>query len=442
MRASGWLLVATALAVLVLCTSSTQVSATRVNVLRSEHRDGFDYKNVLNAGKDLFRGKTFRLIKSALKDKFFEVKEKALEKLREIGNTCPNLGVKEMSGSAQAQCTSDRVLESNRKGKEEWKYKPRSHTMGPEFWSDAARMSKLSRYVYSNVAEEKRSDVQIMKFFDESKTGGDAFVSVRNKRYIPPYAGKSSSSSSTNDIDMSPFPVRFDEWRKYHEAEKSRYDMRNYDGKNYHVGSYKFAFSPEAIEVVVRGSQSKLDWFMDALYKQKKFEIPNWSEKDTDFGYIHTGFMTQFNGLKDDIKAVVCNFEEEINLKKTKLYFTGHSLGGSVAQLLALYTTSMCKLKVKPEVFTFGAPRVGSAQFAKAVKERLIHYRFKFMSDVVAELPLNKMGQYGYEHGDTYAIGLGVFPDYSGDAKKKYVVGAKQPYKAFCIDECTPMATV
>jgi len=85
-----------------------------------------------------------------------------------------------------------------------------------------------------------------------------------------------------------------------------------------------------------------------------------------------------------------------------KVYCTGHSLGGSLAQLFALDLASNCELILelkqqgKPElrlqppigVYTYGQPRVGNRAFSQIYKQRVPHsFRVVNEGDAITTIP-------------------------------------------------------
>lgn len=76
-----------------------------------------------------------------------------------------------------------------------------------------------------------------------------------------------------------------------------------------------------------------------------------------------------------------------------EVYITGHSLGGSLANIMAWRLSKVNALPkdVKVSLFTFGAPRVGDVQFAAeldAWPQLRGHWRFVHGHDVVARVPM------------------------------------------------------
>jgi hypothetical protein len=95
----------------------------------------------------------------------------------------------------------------------------------------------------------------------------------------------------------------------------------------------------------------------------------------------------------DDVTKVVRRLLAEH--PGAKIYVTGHSLGGALA---ALYTGMLYyngETEIAPKVaavYTFGQPRVGDAQFAKYMEEKLPnprYFRVVYCNDLVPRIPFD-----------------------------------------------------
>lgn len=107
-------------------------------------------------------------------------------------------------------------------------------------------------------------------------------------------------------------------------------------------------------------------------------------------GRIHTGAMTVFENLLDDI-------DHHLTGRKNIL-FTGHSLGGAIAVVAAVYIASMLPT-CNVACHTFGAPRVGDADFrdwSKQVVTEAVHVCNT--NDMVCRFPLCGR-EYAANHG-------------------------------------------
>ncbi|QOY90899.1 lipase family protein [Paludibaculum fermentans] len=75
-----------------------------------------------------------------------------------------------------------------------------------------------------------------------------------------------------------------------------------------------------------------------------------------------------------------------------KIWITGHSLGGALAQICATQTELRDAIPVHA-VYTYGQPRVGDEQFARIMNEKLGHKIFRLVNDrdIVPRVPLYTM---------------------------------------------------
>ncbi len=101
---------------------------------------------------------------------------------------------------------------------------------------------------------------------------------------------------------------------------------------------------------------------------------------------VHCGFLEVFNRCRNEIEAAI----DESVPSTLRLYITGHSLGGALAQI-ASATFDRDNLAA---CYTFGSPRVGTAGFDEQVK--CPHYRVINNWDLVPGLPLALFR--GYRH--------------------------------------------
>jgi lipase (class 3) len=101
---------------------------------------------------------------------------------------------------------------------------------------------------------------------------------------------------------------------------------------------------------------------------------------------VHCGFLEVFTRCRNEIEAAI-----DENVPSTlRLYFTGHSLGGALAQI----ASAALDRENLAACYTFGSPRVGTAGFDEQVK--CPHYRVINNWDLVPGLPLAFFR--GYRH--------------------------------------------
>jgi len=92
---------------------------------------------------------------------------------------------------------------------------------------------------------------------------------------------------------------------------------------------------------------------------------------------IHTGYLEQFNSLRDDIQRCL----EYPEIKNLQLFMTGHSLGGA----LAITATKFLASDITGACYTFGSPPVGTRDFDYDIKTPI--YRVVNHVDIVPRLP-------------------------------------------------------
>jgi len=105
--------------------------------------------------------------------------------------------------------------------------------------------------------------------------------------------------------------------------------------------------------VVNRGSASAADWVNNIEVFRSSWEGG---------GSIHGGFKDQFNIMRAAVKAQVDAVKGD---SAYKFYFTGHSLGASVAQIQAAAAGGVWGVgKARTHCITFGSPLVGNSDWA------------------------------------------------------------------------------
>ncbi len=140
------------------------------------------------------------------------------------------------------------------------------------------------------------------------------------------------------------------------------------------------------IVVVFRGSQEPQDWMTNFTFFNEDF-----NQK----GKVHSGFNQAiklfFKTIKEEdfTKKQIANkvLKHHKNAdSNTKIILTGHSLGGALATLAACYLRETGFDKENIEVYTFGAPPVGTDMFCNYYKDKLNIYRIVNENDVVPKL--------------------------------------------------------
>lgn len=118
-------------------------------------------------------------------------------------------------------------------------------------------------------------------------------------------------------------------------------------------------------ELTTRLQDVASDWLTDGKFTLVKF---------AGGGSVHSGFL----GALDEVWTKLENAVEALRKVRPErpVWFTGHSLGGALAQLAA------ARWGKARAVYTFGAPMTGDAEFA--AHYRITHYRVVNNNDGVA----------------------------------------------------------
>ena len=116
-------------------------------------------------------------------------------------------------------------------------------------------------------------------------------------------------------------------------------------------------------------------------------EKAHWGNYD-----VHSGFMVAYQSVNVKIENAIDRLPEGY-----KLYATGHSLGGALATLHAVYGECLTD-----ELVTFGSPRVGGKEFAKDL-QGVNYARYVNNADVVTKVP-----KWNFHHGGVLHLITGV----------------------------------
>ena len=136
---------------------------------------------------------------------------------------------------------------------------------------------------------------------------------------------------------------------------------------------------PAFAVLVFRGTTGFRNWLLDLDVRPLKLGGR---------GVVHRGFAEALNGVWDLLQPA-------LERLKAPLFFTGHSMGGALAQLAAT--------KFRPRaVYCFGAPRVGDRGYVQRVQAipiyRVVNHRdiFAMMPPASQMLPFRPAGRLVY----------------------------------------------
>jgi triacylglycerol lipase len=156
------------------------------------------------------------------------------------------------------------------------------------------------------------------------------------------------------------------------------------------------ATKSDVVIVAFRGTDNHGDLLLDiwdgALGPNLDGVIPfkKWTA-GTSTILVNKNFLGKYLNLSPSVRDTVKGlFSADRTL--TKLYVTGHSLGGALATICALDIVTTMRRDVSrvpvPEVYTFGSPTVGDAAFATAVNAAVPnHFRIYDQQDWIPTVP-------------------------------------------------------
>lgn len=130
----------------------------------------------------------------------------------------------------------------------------------------------------------------------------------------------------------------------------------------------------ELILISVRGTYELI---ADGLRDADAFQVP-FEETDSK---VHRGFYEAAQKAYDFVLKYLDRFYVD-----QKLLICGHSLGGAVALLLSEMLRRRADFNYNIQLYTYGAPRAGDANFVKGAK-LLVHYRMVAHNDPVPSVP-------------------------------------------------------
>jgi len=163
------------------------------------------------------------------------------------------------------------------------------------------------------------------------------------------------------------------------------------------LGSPVWPLDDDVITVVFRGSEELDDWVVDADFDLVPCVIPGCPSN----ARVHTGFQDALfenedviYELEDVVKGILNNPEFEGD--KSRIYVTGHSLGGALAQVFSTYLTAN-NPDINVKMISFGGPRVGNDEFAEWANELPNLSAWRFVNDW-DPIPRSPTIIQGYKH--------------------------------------------
>ncbi|KAK0407560.1 hypothetical protein QR680_019266 [Steinernema hermaphroditum] len=165
------------------------------------------------------------------------------------------------------------------------------------------------------------------------------------------------------------------------------YEVQCDASKNTCAGMLAVSEEAKAIYVVYRGSSMDKQLFTEFV-QGIGAQLGAWEKFVGSSGvmtYFYGAFQSLFIGA--GIKSDLMKLKEEH--KDYRIWVTGHSLGGSLASMTALYLVNQTLFHAdKVKLVTFGEPRTGNYNFAKAIEQNIkFRYRVIHRNDFVTNIP-------------------------------------------------------
>ncbi|MFB9326662.1 lipase family protein [Paenibacillus aurantiacus] len=191
--------------------------------------------------------------------------------------------------------------------------------------------------------------------------------------------------------------------------------------------------NPQLQTVVIRGTESKLDWLMDVEFLLETFrEVPGSGKTERGFTNLYRTMMVEYADASIPTQSLIAQLDTVP--AGTRLVVTGHSLGSSLATLHAFLAGSK---KIDVELITFASPRVGDSNFVEAFRELNIpNTRIFNHPDIVPRVPMEVAGFRHLEPGieinsALYPIKHSI-PCYHAMSTYMYVMGDTQADISAC----------
>ena len=154
------------------------------------------------------------------------------------------------------------------------------------------------------------------------------------------------------------------------------------------------ATNRDTILIAVRGTEGL---FSHDLIQDVKFFKQPCPEELASAGSAHQGFLQAFEYLWPDVMGYCDNHLKGPDGELKRIFFTGHSLGGAVATLLAC--AIYLNFRDNPvTLYTYASPRVGDIEFARHWNHLLPHLRHVYRNDIIPAVPPAALGFRHFGH--------------------------------------------
>lgn len=136
------------------------------------------------------------------------------------------------------------------------------------------------------------------------------------------------------------------------------------------------AYNTDSAVIVFTGTEDVKDWLQNAQVWKHDKQNDNGCDKEIS---IHNGFYRAIREFAKDEKLM--NRLSQLQAEGKKIYYTGHSLGGALASILAYFTEANFSDKVHLQgVYTFGQPLTGDKNYRQCFNEKLKSRTFRYVT--------------------------------------------------------------
>ena len=136
------------------------------------------------------------------------------------------------------------------------------------------------------------------------------------------------------------------------------------------------AYNNDSAVVVFTGTEDVKDWIQNAQVWTHDKEDVKGCDKEIS---IHNGFYRAVRGFAND--ETLMNRLGQLQTEGKKIYYTGHSLGGALASILAYFTEVNFSDKVNLQgVYTFGQPLTGDRNYQECFNAKLQNRTFRYVT--------------------------------------------------------------
>jgi hypothetical protein len=176
---------------------------------------------------------------------------------------------------------------------------------------------------------------------------------------------------------------------------------------NLHFGWICVDLANQTLVIAFRGTEFFHDWLDNFDF------IPSPYAPIPGRGTVHMGFQLVYSSVRNNVRNIVAAQAS----KCSKLFITGHSLGGAMAALSAPDLLNDVAANLAPTMYTFAEPRVGHSDYTSFFDTHVnICYRITNVWDVVPYLPPVLAG-YRHEGND-----LSIDSGFSLDIARNHVL--------------------